>query len=312
MCTPDTVALLKSRINKQIPPVVQHIADLATQQNTRKQLGGLIKREVDDYYTQLSFFKKFFVSRERIHREVDELVNNTLPRRVEEYLRGDAFEAEAEQFLGSTIDGVMQRPLNELVGKFEPETLLEIKTQIAGRALALVRSPELARSLSAYTTDALERLKPRTLREILEHISPEAASRLKNFLSKGLISILSNEETARTINSILTAQIERLLVAPIGKLSDHLPEDSIKRASLALTERITFAARERLPGAIQEFDIGSMVRDKVSDYPIEKLEELVLSVAAQHLKTIEMFGAIIGLLLGLGQALFLYLSGSMR
>ena len=36
---------------------------------------------------------------------------------------------------------------------------------------------------------------------------------------------------------------------------------------------------ERLPVAIAEFDVGG--RRKVSDYPIEILEELVLSVAQQ-------------------------------
>jgi uncharacterized membrane protein YheB (UPF0754 family) len=40
----------------------------------------------------------------------------------------------------------------------------------------------------------------------------------------------------------------------------------------------------------------------VSNYPVKKLEDLVLSVAQQHLRKIELFGAIIGLFLGLAQA----------
>jgi uncharacterized membrane protein YheB (UPF0754 family) len=48
------------------------------------------------------------------------------------------------------------------------------------------------------------------------------------------------------------------------------------------------------------------VRKKVSDYPIEKLEELVLSVAQHHLKTIELFGAIIGFFIGVGQAIYFW------
>jgi hypothetical protein len=61
-----------------VPPIVHHLADIATSQNTRKQIGALIKLEVDEYYEQLSLIKKIFISRERIHREVDELVNKTL------------------------------------------------------------------------------------------------------------------------------------------------------------------------------------------------------------------------------------------
>lgn len=308
--TPETVAVIKERIDRQLPPIVRHLAEIATNQKTRAQLGGLIKREVDDYYAQLSFFKKMLISRDRIHREVDEMVNKTLPRRVEEFLQGEAFEQQAENFLNETIDSVLARPINELVGQIEPDKLEMIKNQIVSRVLALARSPELATSVSAYATDALERLRPHTLRALLQHLNSDSAPRLKSFLTKGLLAVLSRDETARTINAILSAQIERLLVAPIGRLRDSLPEHSVQRASAALTERITVAARERLPAAIAEFDVGGIVRNKVSEYPVAKLEELVLSVAKQHLKTIELFGAFIGLFIGIGQAIYFWFTYS--
>jgi uncharacterized membrane protein YheB (UPF0754 family) len=311
MFTSDTVAVIKERLDKQVPPLAQHLAGIATSQSTRARIGALIKREVDDYYEQLSFFKKIFVSRVKIHTEVDEMVNKTLPRRVEEFLHGEAFEQEAERFLDTTIDDVLARPINEIIGQIAPDKFELIKDQITDRVLALARGQELAKTVSAYLTDALERLRPHTLRALLQHLNPDSVPRLKNFLLKGLLAVLAREETARTINHILSAQVERLLAAPIGRLSEHLPENSVRRASAALTERITNAARERLPSAIAEFDIGGIVRQKVAGYPVEKLEELVLSVAQQHLKTIELFGAVIGFVIGIAQAVyFWYFSGN--
>jgi uncharacterized membrane protein YheB (UPF0754 family) len=306
MFTDETVAIIKERIDQQVPPIVQHLAEIATQKKTRLQIGALIKREVDDYYQQLSFFKKIFVSRDRIHTEVDEMVNKTLPRRVEEYLRGEAFEQQAEEFLNSTIDNVLARPINELVGQIAPDKLQLIKDQISERLLALVRSPELKTSVAAYANDALERVRPHSLRAILEHANADSTERLKSFLAKALIGVLSREETAHTLNTLLGAQIERLLVAPIGRLSDHLPVQTVRNASNMLTERINATAQERLPAAIAEFDIGGIVREKVSGYPVQKLETLVLSVAQQHLKTIELFGAVIGLLIGIFQAAYFW------
>ncbi|HSB28439.1 MAG TPA: hypothetical protein VLE19_11320, partial [Pyrinomonadaceae bacterium] len=121
-------------------------------------------------------------------------------------------------------------------------------------------------------------------------------------------NLLGRDDTARTVNAVLSSQVERLLIAPIGRLGDHVSANSMQKASSALVERITLAARERLPIAIAEFDVGGLVRKKVSDYPIEKLEELVLSVAQHHLKTIELFGAIIGLFIGVGQAIYFWLT----
>jgi uncharacterized membrane protein YheB (UPF0754 family) len=306
--TPETVAFIKERIDSQVPPIVQHLADIASSQNTRKQIGALIKREVDDYYEQLSLIKKIFISRERIHREVDELVNKTLPSRIEEYLRGPAFEQEAEAFLNTTIDNVLARPLNTLVGQLESEKFDAIKREITSRLLELARSEDLTASVSNYLQDAIAQFRPQTIGAALEHFDPDSIQRAKQFLTRSLLGLLARDDTARTVNAILSSQIERLLIAPIGRLGDHVSLQSLARANQALVERITAAARERLPTAIAEFDVGGLVRRKVSDYPIEKLEALVLSVAQHHLKTIELFGAVIGLFIGIGQAIYFWLT----
>jgi uncharacterized membrane protein YheB (UPF0754 family) len=303
--TPETIAFVKDRIDQQVPPIVHHLADIATSQSTSKRIGGLIKLEVDQYYEQLSLFKKIFISRERIHREVDELVNKTLPKRVEEYLRGPAFEQEAEEFLNATVDNVMSRPLDELIGQFDPIRFEDLKSQISNRLIELLRSEALTTSLSMQVTDAFDRLRPQKLGEVMQQLDSNSGAHVKNFLSKSLLSLLSRDDTARTINAIMT-QIERLLIQPIGRLGDHVSRGAMERASSALVERITLAARERLPVAIAEFDVGGLVRKKVSDYPLEKLEELVLSVAQHHLKTIELFGAIIGFFIGVAQAIYFW------
>ena len=304
--TPETIAFIKDRIDQQVPPIVHHLADIATSQTTRKQIGGLIKLEVDQYYEQLSLLKKIFISRERIHREVDELVNKTLPKRVEEYLRGPAFEQEAEAFLNATVDNVMGRPLDELIGQFDAIRFEDLKSQISNRLVELLRSEALSTSLSIQVTDAIDRLRPQTLGAVMQQFDSNSATQIKSLLSRSLLSLLSREDTARTINAIMSAQIERLLIAPIGKLGDHVSQNAMERASSALVERITEAARERLPVAIAEFDVGGLVRKKVSDYPLAKLEELVLSVAQHHLKTIELFGAVIGFVIGVGQAIYFW------
>jgi len=306
MLSPNTIGLIKERIDQQVPPIVHNLADIAASRNTRHRIGALIKREVDEYYERLSFIKKIFISRERIYYEVDDLVNNNLPKRVEEYLRGEAFAHEATLFLNATVDSFMQRPLRDLIGQISSENFETIKHQAADRFVEMLRSPELLGSLNAYLDDALARLGPQTLRQLLETVNPDSPARAKSFLTNSLLTVLARDDTAQRINGILSSQIERFLVTPIGRLGDHMPEGAIDKASAALTEKIVTAARERLPAAIAEFDVGGLVRQKVSDYPIEKLEALVLSVAQHHLKTIELFGAIIGLWIGVGQAIYFW------
>jgi len=307
MFTTDAVALLKEKAVEQIEPIVHQLAEIVTAERTRKQIGALIKREVHDYYEQLPFFKKIFVSRENLLSEVDDLVNESLPKRVEETLRGDFFANEAFNFINNSIDNALSRPLPELIGKIAPEQLERLKAQISKNVLSLLQGDEMMNSVSAYLTDTLEKLRPHSIDAVLQTLHPESEEKLKKLLSNGLLNILSREETSNIINSVLSRQIENFLAAPIGRLSEHISEEKLRQAGNSLTETIIAAAKEKLPEAIREFDIGSVVREKINQYPVEKLENLVLSIAKEHLRTIEWFGALFGFLIGIAQAIQFYI-----
>jgi len=305
--TEDVVTLLKEKAGEQIQPVVHQLTELATAERTRNQISTLIKKEVHAYYENLPFFKKIFVSRENLLKEVDDLVNDSLPRRIEETLRGDFFAQEAKVFLDTTIENTLERPLRDLIGKIAPEQLEKLKAQISKNVLALMQGDEMMSSISAYFSDTLHKLRPHSIDAILQTVHPEAEEKLKKMLSKGLLTILSRDETTNIINSVLSNQIEGFLSRPIGKLADHISEEQVRRTGKSLTETIISAAKEKLPEAIREFDIGGVVREKINNYPVEKLESLILSVAKEHLRTIELFGALFGLIIGVVQSFIAYL-----
>jgi uncharacterized membrane protein YheB (UPF0754 family) len=306
MFTEDAVSLLKDKASEQIEPIVHKLAEIVTAERTRNQISALIKREVHDYYENLAFFKKIFVSRESLLKEVDDLVNDNLPKRIEESLRGAFFAEEARNFLNTTIDNTLARPIPEIIGNIAPEQLERLKSQISKNVFSLVQGDEMMNSVSAYLTDTLQKLRPHSLGAILQTAHPETEEKLKNMLSKSLISVLNRKETWNIVNGELSNQIERLLATPIGRLSAHVSEEKVRQAGKSLTETIISAAREKLPEAIREFDIGKVVREKINNYPVEKLESLVLSISKEHLRTIELFGALFGLIIGIVQAILSY------
>ena len=304
--TDDAVALLKEKANEQITPMAHHLTQIAAAERTRNQIGSLIKKEVHAYYEALPFFKKIFVSRENLIDEVDDLVNESLPKRIEETLKGDFFAVEAGNFINTSIDDALARPLPELIGRIAPEQLDRVKDQIVKAVLSLLRGEQMVSSISAYLHETLARLRPHSIDAIMQTLHPESEEKLKNMLSKGLLSILSRTETSQIINSVLNNQIEKLLSTPIGRLSDTISGEKLQAGSESLADTIIEAIREKLPEAIKEFDVGGVVRDKINNYPVEKLEALVLSVAKEHLRKIELFGALLGLILGIGQAIWAY------
>jgi uncharacterized membrane protein YheB (UPF0754 family) len=306
MFTAEAVALLKEKANDQIAPVAHHLTEVAAAQKTRDQIGALIKKEVHDFYEGLPFFKKIFVSRGNLLREVDDLVNESLPRRIEETLKGDFFAEEARAFINTGIDNALARPLPSVIGAINPDQLERLKSQVTRSVLSVIQSEEMMRGISAYLTDTLEKLRPHSIDAILKSIHPESEAKIKKMLASGLVQILNRDETARIINDMIAAQVDRLLATPIGRLGDQIPIEKIREASATLTDAIIAAVHAKLPDAIREFNVGGVVREKINNYPVEKLEALVLSVAKEHLHTIEAFGALFGFMIGLVQAVMSY------
>ena len=306
MFTDDAVALLKEKANEQIEPAIKQLAEVAATEKTRNQISSLIKHEVHDYYENLSFFKKIFVSRETLLGEVDDLVNESLPKRIEETLNGTFFAEEARNFIGSSIDNALSKPLPIVIGAVAPEQLARLKEQVTKSVLSLLQSDETMSGITSYIRETLEKLRPHSIDAILQTIHPESEEKLKSMLANGLLDIISREETSNILNEILAGQIDRLLSKPIGKLGDHIPEEKLRQASTSLTDAIIAAVQTKLPDAIAEFDVAGMVRDKIRNFPPEKLETLVMSVAKEHLRTIELFGALFGFFIGLVQAVQFY------
>jgi uncharacterized membrane protein YheB (UPF0754 family) len=307
MFTPDAITLLKEKAAEQISPMAHHLTEIAAAERTRNQIGALIKTEVHNYYEALPFFKKIFVSRDNLLGEVDDLVNESLPRRIEETLKGDFFANEARNFIDSSIDGALSRPLPDLMGKINPDQLERLKEQITKALISLLRGDEMTRQITTYVSDTLAQFRPHSIDSIMRTLHPESEAKLKSMLSNGLLNIIAREDTSKVINAMLAKQIDDLLSAPIGRLSDNISEDKLKAASEGFADAIIGAIREKLPEAIKEFDVGGVVKQKIMTYPAEKLEALVLSVAKEHLRTIELFGALFGFFIGLLQAIQFYI-----
>ena len=149
----------------------------------------------------------------------------------------------------------------------------------------------MMRQLSAYLTDTLSQFRPHSIDSIMRALHPDSEAKLKKMLSNGLLNVVAREDTSKIINAMLATQIDNLLAAPIGRLSDNISEEKLTAASESFSDTVIAAIREKLPDAIKEFNVGGVVQEKINGYPVEKLESLVLSVAKDHLRKIELFGS---------------------
>jgi uncharacterized membrane protein YheB (UPF0754 family) len=177
------------------------------------------------------------------------------------------------------------------------------------------------------------------LTEKIDAFYPKLCVRLVDFLKKPDIhrelEALGHKFLTGVIRKLSPAQKFFVSVASYDqKLSEKMPEiidDLIKNVALLLetdrvrvsllvfietqlgaedsAERFLTALSGVLPDMMRKFDIAGIVEARINSLPVERVERIVLDVMADKFKWIDIFGAILGFLIGVFQAAFSFLVG---
>ena len=81
-----------------------------------------------------------------------------------------------------------------------------------------------------------------------------------------------------------------------------------KRASSYLSAQLIRIIDARLPAFIESFDIRQLVVDKINTLDVAQVEKLLLMVIQKHLRWINIFGGILGALIGFSQLILRLIS----
>jgi len=168
--------------------------------------------------------------------------------------------------------GMIFRPI-------EPRRFLGFTVQgLVGR-----RQPELARSIGNVVGDHL--LQPKDLEGVLATIDLEPM--VEQAFAAGLEPKLAEFRRMPLVGALLTDE-------RVGDLRAQAVKGVMEQREV-LVEGFQEALDEGL-------DVHRIVEEKVASFPIARLEELIVEVAAKELRAIEVLGGVLGGLIGLIQA----------
>lgn len=148
------------------------------------------------------------------------------------------------------------------------------------------RREEIARTIGAAIEEEI--LSSETLLE--RFLTPER----KEEIAAAIVAAISEKVQAK-LPPFIPPYLASLLV-------EYIRTETEKEAAAmveGLTVRLTAAASE-------EIKIGRLVEEKLAELDLAGMERLVLRVAARELRHIEILGGVLGLIIGFGQASFVY------
>ena len=149
----------------------------------------------------------------------------------------------------------------------------------------------------------------------------QLAESIGNLVAKELVSIdditstLKNEDNLEGVYVILDQKAEvflrEKLLGSFPMLSMFINDELIGKVKAMLMDELKSSIPQIIDnyteGLKSSLDIQKIVHDKVVNFSLEKLEEVLFSIMKKEFKFIEIVGAVLGFFIGLIQLLLMYL-----
>jgi uncharacterized membrane protein YheB (UPF0754 family) len=101
---------------------------------------------------------------------------------------------------------------------------------------------------------------------------------------------------------------EWLFRLPLGKLSARLPADMLEELEDFLYQQLAEVLKKEVPPLVETLNVRRMVEEKVNGLDLLQVEGLLMGIMQEQFKYINLFGALLGFLIGLLNLLAMGLS----
>ena len=141
--------------------------------------------------------------------------------------------------------------------------------------------------------------------------SPGLIPRERDVLAGSIGRIVSreliNEETitANLNRPGVRQRIGRMIDERIKKLPRFMRPFVVAEIRLIIEDALMTLLIRETPNIVRGLDVNYIVEDQIKKFPLPRLEELLLEVSGKHLRSITIFGGVLGFVIGLLQLPFI-------
>lgn len=298
------IDMLLGFIESKIPDILENLVQLVHDQDIQAKIIKAAKRGVDSFAEGLGpmgGMVQNFLNIETIEKAVKEyLVDNE--EEIATWLSDEKVRSRIIEILQKRLTHYLDTPLVELLPADLEERSGEMCHNLSTQLTAVLRQEEVAHTISAMLEDNIEVYiegGAGEVQRILKDIAGEnGIMRLQRFTAKKLVVLLRSTEATNLLGKVVDRMLQYLLQKPIGRLSNILPRDVRENIYDSVQKASSTMLATEVPGVVSSLNIEQIVAEKVDSLDLLRLEGLLLSIMEEQFKYINLFGALLGFLIG--------------
>ena len=150
------------------------------------------------------------------------------------------------------------------------------------------------------TESAVDRIKDRPFAELLNRALPENGLELgREQLADKLLQAIRSPQARAALEAILVEQSNQWLYhKPLGLLSARMPGDLRQEIESGTCQLIEEMLKKEAPRLVETLNVRRMVEEKVNSLDLLQVEDLLMGVMKEQFKYINIFGGLLGFLIG--------------
>ncbi len=300
-------------IEEQTPAFLGRLALVISEPEIRNKIVKGVRAGVEHFIASMgpmAGMVKTFLSMETVERKVREYLIDK-EGEIVDWMQNDEVQQRVSTFLRERSQDFLATPLATMVGTKDGAGAADGQggdrvelfcTQMSRQLLAFFREPEMTTAVAFMIKDNLETHMEGgglALGEVLWDLMGDAGvQRGKVWIKDEALSILRSEETRKNLNGMTQTLLQGLLARPVGRLSALLPAGVRDGLYQSIQKMASDMLAAEVPGLVASLNLKEIVREKVDSLDLMRLERLLLSIMEEQFKYINLFGAILGFLIG--------------
>ena len=311
---PDPLyTLILDIIRDYSPDILRQLARMMAEPPVMERIIKVVRNWVENFFKSLGPLGAMAGSFLDMN-VLDERVRNYLYKNKENivaWLQNPEVQERFSTVLIEQARKFLDKPLAEILDRAEDEQLEIVCREVSVQILAVLRSQGAQGAMSAMLRDHLEEVLGQgenTMKEIgRQLLSARTIKSLRLTMSEEVVALIRTPHVRKVLDRKLNSIFDGFLHKPIGILHDILPagvQKAISDYAVLIINRILL---REVPSLVEHLNIRRIVAEKVDSLDLLKLERLLLSIMEEQFKYINLFGALLGFLIGLVNVLVLQL-----
>ncbi|MFZ5760060.1 MAG: DUF445 family protein [Thermodesulfobacteriota bacterium] len=302
-------SLFLERLEEETPALLARIAAMLGEPVMREKIGDTMCRAVSGFTASLgplAAMMASFISEETIRRKVEQYLADK-GGEISGWLADETIRRETAQILRQRAENFLHRPLADQLAGIDPKKIDTISRQFGEQISLLLARPSTAASVANLLRSVLDSQAQRPLAAIIGDLfGPTALERGRRWTAAEITALFRSSKIKQILNDLVVELLEKKLLAkPIGRPADLLPRKVQLSFADYIEQQVADILVREVPLLVDSLDIKKIVTRKVDSLDLLRLEGLLMSIMQEQFKYINLFGALLGFLIGLANLLLL-------